>query len=59
MYGAHVVVDPAHKRRVDQVGGDKKEFWVIDLHGYDARYGIIGKPDLIVPSDINRISDIT
>jgi hypothetical protein len=58
MQGAHVVVNPAHERRVDQVGGHEEEFRVIELHGYDARYSIIGKPDLMVLSDLKRISDV-
>jgi hypothetical protein len=50
-----VIVDPAHEGRVDEVGGYEKVFRVIQFHGYDPRYGIIGKPDLIIRSGLKSV----
>jgi len=47
-----MVVDPAHERGVDEVGGDDEEFRVIELHSYDARDSIVGEPDLRIQSDL-------
>ncbi len=52
MHGAHMVMDPAHERGVDEVGGDDEELRMVELHSYDTRDSIVSEPDLRMQSDL-------